>query len=181
MSKKILILIGFLTALLSCTKEEAGTKYSTQEELIDKFVSAQMASDSTYRAEYNGGAVRLVVAEGEGEALGASGLASIYYAGYDFSQGQISNGSLFATNLKDIATSAGWDNVRGLTFDPFVISMGSDEYLDGLRKGLEGVKPGEECYILFSGKYGYGKLSVGTINAKAALAYHIWVDKVENN
>jgi FKBP-type peptidyl-prolyl cis-trans isomerase len=54
------------------------------------------------------------------------------------------------------------------------------ELVDGLRRGLPGVKAGDECYILFSGKYGFGDRILGTIPANAALAYHIWVQSISN-
>ena len=53
--------------------------------------------------------------------------------------------------------------------------MGSDELVDGLKRGLEGVKAGEECLILIPGKYGFGKRKIGTIPANSALAYYVWV------
>ena len=53
--------------------------------------------------------------------------------------------------------------------------------LEGLRKGLLGVQPGEECEIVFSGKYGFGKKSFGMIPANSALLYKIWVAGVAND
>ena len=50
----------------------------------------------------------------------------------------------------------------------------------GLRNGLVGVKGGEECYILFSGKYGFGNKQSGTIPANSALVYHVWVESLSN-
>jgi len=44
-----------------------------------------------------------------------------------------------------------------------------------------GVQPQDECYILFTGKYGYGKNSLGTIPAKSALAYYILIEEILPN
>ena len=63
---------------------------------------------------------------------------------------------------------------------PLEIDLTDKDVLDGLRYGLEGVREGEECYILFSGKYAFGKSKIGTIPANAPLAFRIWVQKVEN-
>ena len=59
-------------------------------------------------------------------------------------------------------------------------SMELEELLEGLRKGLEGVRAGEECEIMFSGKYGYGNKTFGIIPATSALLYKIWVVGVSN-
>ena len=40
---------------------------------------------------------------------------------------------------------------------------------------------GEECYVLFSGKLGFGSRIVGTIPRNSALAYHLWIKSVSNN
>jgi FKBP-type peptidyl-prolyl cis-trans isomerase len=53
--------------------------------------------------------------------------------------------------------------------------------IEGLRKGLIGVQPGEECEIVFSGKYGFGRKSFGMIPANSALLYKIWVVGVTND
>ena len=50
----------------------------------------------------------------------------------------------------------------------------------GDGNGLYGVKAGQECYILFNGKYGFGNKPVGTVSANAALLYHIWVQSIQN-
>jgi FKBP-type peptidyl-prolyl cis-trans isomerase len=47
--------------------------------------------------------------------------------------------------------------------------------------GLEGVKAGEECEIIFSGKYGFGNKAFGMIPAKSALLYKIWVVSISND
>ena len=64
---------------------------------------------------------------------------------------------------------------------PVMLNLGEDELVEGLRNGLRGVRGGEECYILFSGKYGFGKKAFGTIPANSALAYHVWVESVSND
>ena len=52
--------------------------------------------------------------------------------------------------------------------------------VEGLRNGLLGVRTGEECEILFSGKYGFGNEIFGTIPVNSALLYKIWVVGVSN-
>ena len=55
-----------------------------------------------------------------------------------------------------------------------------DGLVTGLHNGLEGVRAGEICYILFSGQYGFGKRAVGIIPGNSAILYQIRVESVSN-
>lgn len=170
-----------LTLVASCTGQSLQQIYDAQEKKIDSFVSAQTAKEDL-RVEYNGGSVRVVLKEGtEDQTLSAGGTVSFYYAGYVLSGTNVSNSSLFETNSKDIADKAGWKLTDESVFSIVTTALDSGDLLKGLQNGLLGVKPGEECYILFSGKYGYGKKPAGTIPAKSALVYHIWVESISND
>lgn len=175
------IIISVLAAMVacSCTSEALQLTYSNQDQKIESFVEKQLSSNPDARAEYSGGVVRVVLTEGEGEALKSDGTVSMYYAGYDFSSGSLSDNALFATNNEDIAKAAKWELSGEPSFEPIIIDM-NENLLEGLKTGLVGVRRGEECYILFSGKHAFGKVSVGTIPAKAPLAYHIWINDIEN-
>ncbi len=174
-----LILISAM-ALVSCTKESRELQYANQESKIESFVQKRQADDPQTRVVHNGGATRVVVSEGTGIELTARGRVTIYYAGYNFSSGSVSNSTLFATNYKDFASSAGWKLSDESVFAPLEIDLADKDILDGLRNGLEGVREGEECYILFSGKYAFGKSKIGTIPANSPLAFRVWVQQVEN-
>ena len=183
MTMKRIAYILFLAAALlsaSCTKESRELLYATQEGKIESFVNKQLASNPDARVVHNGGATRVVTVEGEGVELTARGKAAIYYAGYNFTSGQVSNSSLFATNSRDFASSAGWKLTDDSVFGVLEIDLTDKDILRGLRDGLEGVREGEECYILFSGKYAFGKSKIGTIPANSPLAFRVWVQSVEN-
>lgn len=164
---------------LSCQKESVKLMYSNQETAIENFVRSQTGADESVYAVSNGGSTRVVVKEGSGEALKADGTISFYYAGYVMGNGSISSRDLFATNKEDIAVATGWNISDPDAFRIVTVNLSETELTDGLRNGLEGIKGGEECYVLFSGKYGFGKES-GTIPANSALAYHIWVESISN-
>jgi FKBP-type peptidyl-prolyl cis-trans isomerase len=169
------------TALLSCTKESRELMYANQEERIEKFVVNQQSSNPDVRVVHNGGSTRVVISEGEGVEATARGKVSVYYAGYNFSSGSVSNSYLFATNNKDFASSVNWKLTDdSLMSEPLEIDLADKDMLEGLRNGLAGVREGEECYILFSGKYAFGKNKIGTIPANSPLAFRIWVQQVEN-
>lgn len=167
-------------ASVSCVGQKLETTYNNQEDKIDQYIEKnRVTGGDTLRVVYNGGASRLVTKEGEGMELAADGNIAFYYAGYTFS-GSISNSNLFVTNHMETATAAGWtlsdEDAKALT-----INLNEYRLLPGLRSGLAGVKGGEECQILFSGKYGFGKKAFGTIPANSALVYKIWVESISND
>lgn len=174
----ILALAVLVFAAASCSKEGGSLVYLNQDAQIEKYVSEQLSKTEGSRAAFENGTARLVLREGSGDALREGGALSFYYAGYVFANG-IS--TLFATNNEDVATSAGWSGLSGDDrFSPRIADLSDGTLLEGLRRGLVGVRPGEECYVIFNGKFGYGRKAQGTIPAGSALAYHIWVIDIEN-
>ena len=131
----------------------------------------------TLRIEYNGGAARLIKEEGVGEPLSERGAVSFYYAGYLFTS---SPSTLFTTNHEATAQGAKF-NLTDADYAIFEADMRDVELLNGLRSGLIGVRSGEECEILFSGKYAFGNHMFGTIPANSALLFKIWVVGVSND
>ena len=178
--KKIFAAVTVILSVLSCTKQSREMEYNGQEAKIESFVNSQLNSRPGTRVEYNGGSVRVVLNEGEGMELNARGRATVYFAGYDFSNGNISSSGLFATNNYEFAMSSNWELSDSTIYKPLVLDLTDKGILEGLRTGLEGVQEGEECYILFSGKYAFGKNKYGTIPANAPLAFRIWVQEIEN-
>lgn len=160
---------------LACTKSKLEATYNNQESQIDRYLS----SKTDMRIERNGGANRLVTVEGEGEMLEENGFVSFYYAGYTFS-GSFSTSNLFVTNHQATAEQAGW-NLTDAEYALYETNMSDARLIPGLKDGLKGVRAGEECEILFSGKYGFGNESFGIIPANSALLYKIWVVGVTND
>ena len=164
----------------SCDKESIKNAYGNQEKYIETIVE-NLEKNGASTVTRNEGSVRVTVAEGEGEELREGGAVSFYYAGYFISTGSLSNSNVFATNYDTFAQSIGWAVSDSTAFAIQTVDLAEDNLVEGLRKGLVGVKGGEECYVLFSGKYGYGKRIVGTIPRNSALAYHLWIKSVSNN
>ena len=186
-STRILASALLLAALVpACNKQSVPLTYDKQETYISNFVEAQCKADTTANVTYKNGVVRIVLhdtLQREGllaDTLRTGGTVSFYYAGYTLTGASVTNAGLFATNHKETADRIGWRvsdttafNIQTLTLD--------DRLLDGLQRGLEGVRNQDECYILFSGKYGYGSHAQGTIPARSALVYHIWVNSISND
>lgn len=180
MKLRNLALVFMCIASVSCVKQKLESTYNSQENRIDQYIEKNRISGTdTLRVVYNGGASRLVTKEGNGPELSADGNIAFYYAGYTFS-GSISNSNLFSTNHLQTATQAGWtlteEDAKALS-----INMNDYKLLPGLKSGLTGVKGGEECQILFTGKYGFGNKAFGIIPANSALVYKIWVESISND
>lgn len=182
MSKKFSILFTFLAMIMagtSCIKEKLELTYTSQEDKIDKYIEAAIKKDTTATVVRNNGSNRLILVHGEGEELGENGQIAFYYAGYTFN-GNVSSSNLFVTNHEQTAIDAN----LGLTdaqYELYEINMADAQLIEGLRNGLLGVKGGEECEILFSGKYGFGNETFGLIPANSALLYKIWVVSISND
>ncbi len=171
--------MAVVTAASSCVKEKLEETYNRQEEQIDRYIQDLKDKDETYTVTYNEGSSRLTTLAGEGPRLNENGSVSFYYAGYIF-KGSISPSNLFGTNHQETAESAKW-NLTDPDYTLMEINMHDSELLEGVRNGLIGVRAGEECEILFSGKYGFGKSPFGIIPANSALAFRIWVVGVSND
>ena len=171
-----------ILSVFSCMKQQTENYYAKQEDAIEKFIQRS----APIRTVYNDGAVRIVVndtLEREGlmlDTLSMGGTASFHYAGYILSGSSVSNSNLFATNHKETADAAGWAISDTTAFRIMTLSV-DDRLLDGLRYGLEGVRNQDECYILFSGKFAFGSHGQGTIPARSALVYHVWLSSISND
>lgn len=182
--KRALLIAGALIAVLTwaCTKQSLKATYDKQTTYIESFITAQMKADTNARLTRNQGAYRLTLHDTldvHRDSLRAGGRVSLFYACYVLSSSSVSASNLVATNRKETATAAGWKLTDTLQFRQDTLTL-DGTLLNGFYMGLEGVQPKDEGYILFTGEFGYGKLERGTIPAKSALAYHIWIDDIYN-
>lgn len=167
--------------LCSCMQQALQTTYDKQTTTIESFVAAQMKADETATLTRTGGAYRVTLndtLDPTRDSLGWNGSVTMDYALYVLSGSSVSASNLVSTNRKSIAEAAGWNLSDQSQFQPVTIIM-TDDILEGLKMGLYGVQPSDEAYILFTGKYGYGNHEQGTIPAKSALVYHVWIDSIE--
>ncbi len=163
----------------SCMKEKLELTYNKQETQIDTYINGAIEKNETYTVTYNDGAARLTTLAGQGDRLSETGSVSFYYAGYRFT-GSINQSNMFGTNHQPTAESAKW-TLTDPDYSLMEINMSDSELIEGVRKGLVGVQSGEECEILFSGKYAFGNSRFGIIPANSALAFKIWVVGVSND
>lgn len=200
-----IILISILCIIASsCVKDKLETIYSKQETQIDAYIAKNMVvkrdstkmevtpntedptkNDTSYvkvqwedtlKVEYNKGSARLIKKEGTGDRLSEKGAVSFHYAGYIFTS---QPSTLFATNDEETAKGASF-TLTDADYSIFEANMTDIHLVEGLRNGLLGVRTGEECEIIFSGKYGFGNEIFGTIPVNSALLYKIWDITVSN-
>lgn len=178
----IFSLIAASIACASCSKSQE--VYDKQETVIDNLVQSILKSDENATVEYPGGVVKVTMSTSTSAetdpALENGGTVKFYYGGYALTSASISPSTLFATNLQELAEASGWTSVDATMFGEESVTIGKGELVKGLETGLLGVRKGDECFILFSGKYGWGKHARGTVPAMAATAWHIWVTDVSN-
>jgi hypothetical protein len=182
MRKLILISLSALL-LAACTKQSLQSTYDKQTSYIESFVSAQMGKDATATLTRNGGAYRLNLQDTldpTRDSLAWGQRVSLHYACFTLTSASLSASNLVATNMKEIADEARWALTDESRFKLDTLTLDSS-LVQGLADGLVGVQPQDECYILFTGKYGYGKNSLGTIPAKSALAYYILIEEILPN
>lgn len=176
-----LAVLAVALAMFSCSKEGVDKEYAVQETNIEKIVETMLAGEDNQSVLVsNKCSQRVIMKAGEGEGLGRNGTVTFRYAGYTITSTSISSSNLFATNHEETAASAGWSLEGEGLFEPVTLKLPEAGLVKGLADGMEGVKSGEECMILFSGRYGFGKHDLGTIPANSALAYHLWVENVSN-
>lgn len=122
------------------------------------------------------GSNKAVWNEGRGEEAGSNAAVTFYYEAFTFD----SKPQLFlATNIQDLVDNGSW-NVTDPDCNPVTLELDDKSLTEGLRDGLIGCRAGEESYIVFSGKYGFGKKPLGTIPANSALFYHVIIESVRN-
>ncbi|MBO7562178.1 MAG: FKBP-type peptidyl-prolyl cis-trans isomerase [Bacteroidales bacterium] len=153
---------------IGCDKEDRKNTYADQESRIDAWATSQGAE---FPVVLNSGVVRVVVTEGSGSELQKGDSLYFHYSGYVFSNGK---GGLFYTNDPEVAEETGFITDG----KPIGIKYGSSALLKGLSLGLEGVKEGEHCYIVFSARYGYGNQIIANLPKLTPLFFDIKVDKI---
>lgn len=169
MVRRLLILCAAVLLAASCDKEDRKNTYANQEAAIDSYVSS-LSTD--YTLVYNGGVVRVILEEGTGKTLSSGDSLIFHYSGYTFNHGK---GSLFATNDLEVAEATGFVTDG----KPFRVRFGHSAMVAGLNKGLEGVREGEHCYVIFSARYGYGNQIMSTLPKLTPLLFEMKIDQIK--
>lgn len=178
---KITATIAAAAAILfSCGKNGVENTYSRQDSTIESLVQSLAPEGSEATVEYFDGPVRVTVAHGDGNVLESGGTVTFLYAGHILNGTNLNASNLFMTNNKEFAESSNWTVTDSTIFQATTVNLADDTLVKGLAKGIVGVKAGDECYIMFNGKYGFGKHTTGIVPGNSGLVYHLWIDSVSN-
>lgn len=142
-------MIAAMGLLLSCESQKA-TTIATQESSIDKYIQNSHAERDVYRIE---GSNRIVLTYGERDTIVVGDTATLALQGFIFTSSP-------STQFCEDTVSA---------------VIGSGYLVSGLDNGLRGALLGEECYVIFSAKYGFYDKAVGMVPAMSALSYKVTV------
>jgi len=180
MKRSTVILLLALAA--ACSKQSLQSTYDKQAGYIEGFVSVQMKQDPLATLTKNGSVYRLTLhdtLDADRDSLLPGGKVSLVYGCFTLTGSSVSLSNLVSTNWKGLARAAGWELTDTTRFklDTLVLD---GSLVEGLAAGLEGVQPWDEGYILFTGKYGFGKSERGTIPARSALAYYYLIENISN-
>lgn len=165
-----------------CGKSELQTTFEKQENYIQSFITQATKADTTATVTVTEGVYRLIqhdTLDPRRDSLLWDGRVTLDYACYTLTSASVGASSLVATSVRSVATAAGWSLSDTTQFQAVTLTL-DKSLVEGLRLGLYGVQPGDEGYILFNGKFGFGNRIQGTIPASSALAYHIWIESIEN-
>ncbi len=181
MNHTIISALAALAVLASsCGKSEVGDAYLQQDKNIESLVKSLAPENSEATVEYIDGVVRVTVTHGEGPLLESDGTVSFLYAAHHINSSSLTPGNMFVTNSKEFAEASNWTVSDTTIFQVSTVNLAEESLVKGLEKGIVGVKAGDECYIMFNGKYGFGKHTVGVVPANSALAYHLWISSVSD-
>jgi len=158
-----ILLLAICSVLFSsCETEAERVSKERQETAIDNYITTQINADTTRVMVHNDGAYRLIYIAGSGEAATPGDAVEFLYIGYIFLNGK---GAAFDTNIDIPGVHPSGNNGKG--------TIGRGNFIAGLDKGLEGMKPGECAEIIFPSTLGYGNNSVGMVPGLSALLFEI--------
>ena len=185
MKKSIFILL-VLMVLAACSKQSLQATYDKQITNIESFIQSQLSKDPDARLiKEEEGVYRLNLHDTldrelhRPDSLAWGGEVSLFYACFVLTGSSLTTSNLVATNLKELAQQAQWNLTDESIFKLDTLKL-DNNLVPGLAKGLRGVQPEDEGYVLFTGKYGFGKTERGTIPARSALAYYYWIENISN-
>lgn len=166
--------MAIMFVIVSCSKQDDENTYISQESSIDSYITS-LVSTYNYKVVRKSGSNRVIISSGSSaDSLETGDSLYFHYSGYAFSSGK---GSLFVTNDTTIAKANSFvtDGVARK------VVYGNDGLISGLHNGLHGVRTGQECYIVFSAKYGYGNKVMFNLGKLTPLLFDVTVDKIVKN
>ena len=164
---------------------------------IETFLTEKLGETATYEAV--GGVYKYVQNSGrEGYSTAAvaekGDVVDFYYEAYAFARtlnldvGNYNPTLIFATNRPETLDylcnpapeaigAVAWDR----TFwsdEPVAATIGDAALVEGVARGLAGLREGDQAWLLFTSDLGFGENKLGIVGINQILAYRIYIDKV---
>lgn len=101
---------------------------------------------------------------------------SLRYSAYIFTNRTPAIDALYATNDETMIAqleSAGLNTSYEWTTDPYVITLGTSEIVQGLETALVGCREGDTVEIYMTYEQAYGKDYIGMVPSKSAVVWYI--------
>jgi len=160
---KIYNWICLAVLLTACTAESLKEQLVRQEQAIEDYIkrkvdSGLVKSDSVF---YNDGAYRIVYVSGTGWRADSGDSVIFYYRASNFNTNQYFDSTFLYYPEKGI--------------------LGDGRYINGLEKGLLGMKTNEEAEILLTGEQAYGNVGMGILPPYAPVKFEIKMLNVVKN
>lgn len=161
-------IIFIIFFLISCEGSLDDEKRVSNEAEIERFLSTNKLEYTKQNGVYY--ATRL---KGYGYEVSPSDTISFWYKAYTL------KGNVFDTNIPVVANEYGFD-LTAKDYTPIETVAGSNDFLEGVNRGLLLCREGEWGTILFPSTYGFNDNIVQSIPAWTALAYDIFIINVKN-
>lgn len=155
MRKFFILALAVSLLAVSCETEFRSTVIS-QEAMIEKFINDSL---SRYEIVRNDGVNRAILVPGSGNVVEKGDNVTFDYVGCVLSDGKLA----------------------AFTQGTLTKPVGSGELIKGLDLGLVGAKRGEECMLIFSAEYGYGKGSLNVVPEAQALAFDVKIVSISKS
>lgn len=107
-------------------------------------------------------------------ALGSN--ITLRYSAYIFSNRKPTIADLYATNdeqLIEQLTLAGLNTSYEWTTEPYPVTLGTTEIIEGLETALIGCREGDNVEIYMTYEQAYGKADIGMVPSKAAVVWFV--------
>jgi FKBP-type peptidyl-prolyl cis-trans isomerase len=166
--KFLLSLLLFTLLISSCEKSLYDEKRVANNREIEQYLTRKRLAYTKEKGVYHA-----IVKPGFGYKVNTGDEISFWYVGYKL------NGMVFDTNISEIALLAGLD-VTVRQFNPIETIAGSENLLEGVRRGILMCRQNEKATVLFPSSLGFGKDYFGPIDPWTPLAYDIFIINVKN-
>jgi FKBP-type peptidyl-prolyl cis-trans isomerase len=160
MKRKYIYILMLPLLLVACTAESLKDQLSRQEQSFENYINSLinrdlLKADSVFNID---GVYRLVLISGEGREATPGDSVIFHYRAFNFN------------DARQPYDSTGLYPEKGI--------LGIGYYMNGLEKGLSGMKTNEYAEILLTGAQAYGNMGMGILPSYVPVKFEIQMLRV---